>query len=200
MTRRPVTSPRATPPEIGAAEAGLVCVGQFGAPHGVRGDIRLRSFMAQPTDIVRHAASLRDASGAVITLINVRPLGTEAELMIARVAGASDRDAAARFTNRLLYLPRSVLPAPDDDEFYLADLIGLMAVDANGEKFGTIVGVPNYGAGDLLEIAPALGGRTGLLPFTKAFAPRIDLAAGRIEIAAPPDLFAAPAPADPDGD
>jgi 16S rRNA processing protein RimM len=89
-----------------------------------------------------------------------------------------------------LYLERDKLPPPDEeDEFLLADLIGLSVHNEAGETIGTIVGVPNYGGGDLLEIAPAIKSPTALLPFTKAFVPTVDIKAKRVIAALPDDFF-----------
>src|SRR3972149_2307313 len=134
--------------------ASRVCVAQIGAAHGVRGEGRLRSF---------EIASLRPAKGH----------------LVARLRGVDDRNAAKQLTNIKLFVPRERLPAPEDEEFYHADLIGLAAVDKDGNKFGTITAVHNFGAGDLLEIQPPAG-TTMLLPFTDAAVPTIDLKGGRV--------------------
>ena len=101
------------------------------------------------------------------------------------------KTVTAETLNRVrLLVPRDRLPPPgDEDEFLLADLVGLSVETAAGEAIGTVAAVPNYGGGDLLEIAPAGGGPTALLPFTKAFVPLVDVAAGRIVVDAPADLF-----------
>ena len=99
----------------------------------------------------------------------------------------SDRDAAERLTNLKLFVPRERLPPPSADEFYHADLVGLAAVSANGEAIGTVKAVHNFGAGDLLEIEPAAGGATMLLPFTEATVPAIDIAGRRIVVELPVD-------------
>jgi 16S rRNA processing protein RimM len=106
--------------------------------------------------------------------------------LVARLRGIDDRDAAERLTNIKLYVPRERLPAPADDEFYHADLVGLTAASADGTVVGTISAVQNFGAGDLLEIQPAGGGTSMFLPFTKAAVPTVDIAAGRV-IVVPPE-------------
>lgn len=167
-----------------AVVAGLILVGRFGAPQGVRGEIRIQSYTADPLALCAYAP-LTDASGTrVFALSALRSLRDT--LVVATVAGINDRDAAAALTGIALYARRELLPPPDDDdEFYVADLVGLAAVDIAGETIGTVVAVQNFGAGDLLEIAPAAGGDTLLVPFTKAFAPTLDVAGGRVTVRVP---------------
>ena len=163
-----------------------ILVGRFGAPHGVRGEVRLQSFTQDPKAIAAYGV-LQDDSGTMRFEIKaVRPL--KENLLVVRVGGIADRDAAETLTNIELYVPRSALPAPEEDEFYLADLIGAVAVDESGAPLGVVIGVPNYGAGDILEIAPHAGGDTMLLPFTKAVVPLVDLAQRRVTIIPPADV------------
>ncbi len=108
-------------------------------------------------------------------------------MIVVRVEGVTNREAAAALTGVELYARRSQLPPPDADEFYYDDLIGLAAVTAQGAAVGRVVAVLNHGAGDILEIA-AEGGETLLLPFTKAVAPEIDFAARRIVVAPPSEI------------
>jgi 16S rRNA processing protein RimM len=158
-----------------------VLVGVFGAPHGVRGEIRLKSFMQDPLSIADYGA-LSDGAGRSYDIIAARSV--KDDLLVARVKGVSDRGAAQKLTNEKLYLAREKLPPPEEDEFYCSDLIGLRAETPEGALIGTIVAVPNYGAGDILEIAPPAG-ETLLLPFTRAVVPEIDLAGGKVTVAPP---------------
>ena len=163
--------------------AGRILVGRFGAPHGVRGEIRLQSFTQEPKAIADYGP-LAAGDGRAFTLTSVRPI--KATMLVARVAGVTDRTAAEALTHVELFLDRAALPPPDEDEFYIADLIGLDAVDEGGALLGTVVAVPNYGGGDLVEVRPSTGGESLLFPFTKAVVPAIDIAARRVTIA-PPD-------------
>jgi 16S rRNA processing protein RimM len=106
-------------------------------------------------------------------------------VLVARIKGIADRNAAAALANTRLYVARAKLPKPADGEFYQADLIGLRAETANGAAFGTVKAVHNFGAGDLLEIEPAAGGATLMLPFTDVTVPAVDIAGGRIVVAPP---------------
>ena len=161
----------------------LVLVGRFGAPHGVRGELRLQSFTGDPLAIADYGP-LTDKSGQKsFTLLNLRPQGKD--MLVVRLKDVGDRDSAQALNGVELYLARDKLPAPDEDEFYLADLEGLRAETTTGDVIGRVVAVRNFGAGDILEIAPANGGDTLMYPFTKAVAPIIDLAGGRIVVEPP---------------
>lgn len=158
-----------------------VLVGVFGAPHGVRGEIRVKSYTQDPLSLADYA-SLHDAAGRAIKITAARPL--KDDLLVVRVKGVDSREAAQDLTHAKLFVARENLPPPDEDEFYCRDLIGLRAETASGEFLGTIVAVPNYGAGDILEVAPPAG-ETLLFPFLRAVVPHIDLAGGKVIIAPP---------------
>lgn len=181
----------------------LVLLGRFGAPHGVRGEIRLQSFTRDLLAIATYDG-LTDKSGArKFKLLSVRPQGKD--MLVAKVEGVDGRNGAEALNGVQLYVPRENLPAPEEDEFYIADLVGLRAETREGEALGVIVAVRNFGAGDILEIAPAqgpenlsdfsaeakrskLGAEALMLPFTKAVVPIIDLPAGRVVIAPPAEV------------
>src|ERR1043165_688703 len=110
------------------------------------------------------------------------------EMLVAGVKGVADRNAAEALTNIRLYVARAKLPKPAEDEFYYADLVGLAAETAGGAAFGTVKAVHNFGAGDLLEIEPAGGGATLLLPFTEATVPAIDIAGRKLVVVPPADV------------
>jgi 16S rRNA processing protein RimM len=160
-----------------------VLLGRLGAAHGVRGEIRLQSFTADPAAISTYGP-LFDASGQRrFVIASLRPLGKD--MFVARLQGVTDRSAAEALRGVELYVPREALPAPDEDEFYLADLEGLRAETRAGETLGVVIAVRNFGAGDILEIAPPQGGETLLLPFTKAVVPVVDVAGGRVLVEPP---------------
>ena len=114
---------------------------------------------------------------------------------MARIAGVTDRDAAAALKGTKLHVSRSALPPAPDEEFYHADLIGLEAELADGSKVGRVTAVNDYGAGTVLDIArPAsTGGGIVVVPFTRAVVPDIDLARGRLVLAPSPGLLDGPA-------
>ena len=169
----------------------MVALGEFGRAQGLKGEIRLKSYTADPADIASYGP-LSDAEGRSYVITRTRPVpGASADMLVVAVEGIRDRNAAEALNRRQLFVPRDRLPAAEDeDEFMLADLIGLAAVDETGTQIGTVIGVPNYGSGDLLDIRPSKGGPSALLPFTKAFVPKVEIAAGRIVVAPPEDLFA----------
>jgi 16S rRNA processing protein RimM len=184
---------------------GFVLVGEFGRAHSLKGEVRLKSYTADPMAIAAYGPL--HARGRSISLKNARRApGGAPDILIVQVEGVTSREAAEALNRVQLHLPRDRLPPPDEeDEFLLADLIGLPVENEAGQALGTIVDVPNYGGGDLLEIAPlragAQRGATAFLPFTKAFVPIVDIGAKRIVIAPPEDLFepARPAPQDLEG-
>src|ERR1700748_2754410 len=138
-----------------------ICLGQIGAPHGVRGEVRLYSFTADPEAINRYGP-LETEDGGVVQIESWR---AAKDHFVARLAGIADRNAAERLTNVKLYVPRERLPAPEQSEkFFFADLLGLPAVDRAGATLGTVVAVHNFGAGDLIELRPTDGRVTQLLP------------------------------------
>ena len=165
-----------------------VCLGQIGAAHGVRGEVRLRSFTSEPGAIADYGP-LQTEDGRVLEIEALRPAKDH---FVARLAGIRDRDAASALTNAKLYVPRERLPQTESaDEFYHADLIGLAAVDQTGRTLGTVVAIHNFGAGDLIEVKPPTGGSTELVPFDMTHVPEIDVAAGRIVVHPPEGMFKA---------
>ena len=156
-----------------------ICLGQIGAAHGVRGEVRLYSFTAEPEAIAGYGP-LETEDGRVVQIESLR---RAKDHFVAKFAGVADRSAAEQLTNIKLYVSRDRLPPVEDDEtFYHADLIGLSAVTPDGAALGTVTAVHNFGAGDLVEIKPADGGEPLLVPFTDAAVPEIDIAAGRIVV------------------
>lgn len=165
--------------------ADRILLGIVGAPHGTRGEVRIKSFTEDPAGLAAYGQVETD-DGRMFTVLSVRPAK---EVVIARLSGIDDRTEAEALKNRALFVPRDRLPAPDDAEtFYQADLMGLVVVDAAGAHLGTVKAVLNYGAGDLLEVAPPRG-PTVLVPFTRQFVPEVDIAGRRIVAAPAPGLF-----------
>jgi 16S rRNA processing protein RimM len=161
------------------AAGARVCVGQIGAPHGVRGEVRLRSFTAEP-DAIAGYGPLETEDGRVFEIESLRPAKDH---FVATLSGIGDRDAAEKLATLKLYVPRERLPALiEADEFYHADLIGLAVVNKAGEQLGTVLAVHNFGAGDLIEVRLAAGGKTEMIAFNERNVPSVDIAAGRIVI------------------
>ena len=174
-----------------------ICVAQIGAPHGVRGEVKLWPYTADPQS-VQDYGPLETEDGSA--RFEIEALRAAKDHLVVRLKGVNDRNAAARLTNTKLYVPRERLPATEaDDEFYHADLIDLAVVDADGNALGNVAAVHNFGAGDLIEIKPIQGAMTVLLPFTEATVPAVDLAGKRIVVDAAAFASAA-APGEPEPD
>lgn len=169
-----------------------MCVGVITGAQGVRGAVRLKTFTAEPKDIVSYGP-LEDESGE--RRLKLRLTGSAKGVLIGKLAGIEDRDRAEALRGLRLYVPYSALPAPGEDEYYHADLIGLQAVLPDATILGRVRAVHDFGAGDTLEIDRAQG-QPVVVPFTRAVVPVVDIAGGRLVIDPPPGLLA-PVEAEP---
>ena len=158
-----------------------LCVARIGAAHGVRGAVKLWTFTEDPL-AVKHYGPLTTKDGA--RQFEVTHVREAKDHLVATLKGIATREDAERLNGLELYIARDKLPETDEDEYYHADLIGLAAVNAADEPLGRVVAIHNFGAGDIIEIAPAKGA-TMLLPFTNAVVPTVDLAGGRVVIELP---------------
>jgi 16S rRNA processing protein RimM len=164
--------------------AAPICVARIGAPHGVRGAVKLWTFTEDPL-AVRHYGPLLTKDGArQFEVTHVREAKGH---LVATLKGIATREEAERLNGVELYVARERLPDTSADEFYHADLIGLAAVDAAGEPLGRVIAIHNFGAGDIIEVAPP-NGATMLLPFTNAVVPMVDLEGGRVVIELPDEI------------
>lgn len=160
-----------------------VCVGAIAGSFGVRGEVRLKSFCADPAAIADYAP-LTDEAGT--RSFEVTLTGQVKNGLSARLSGIRTKEDADALRGVRLFADRNRLPAPEEDEYYHADLIGLTVLDTGGAELGTVRAILNHGASDLLEIhGPRLKSPV-LLPFTRAAVPTVDVAGGRI-IADPPE-------------
>ncbi|HDR27531.1 ribosome maturation factor RimM [Rhodovulum sp.] len=160
-----------------------VCVGVIGGSFGVRGEVRLKSFCAEPESIADYGPLFTEDGKRSFAVTLTRPVKGG---FAARLTGIATKEQADALKGVRLHADRAALPALPDDEFYHADLIGLEVLDTGGKVLGRVRAVHDHGAGDLLEIhGPGLTS-TVLLPFTAACVPTVDLAAGRL-IADPPE-------------
>lgn len=160
----------------------LICVGAIAGAFGVTGEVRLKSFCAEPQDIAGYGPLVTEDGARAFTVRITRPVK---EGLAARLSGVTTREEAAALKGTRLCVPRARLPEPGADEFYHADLIGLSVVDTAGAVLGQVRAVYDFGAGDVIEIDLG-GGKSVMIPFTRAVVPEIDLAAGRI-VADPPE-------------
>ena len=164
----------------------LVCLAEVLAPHGVRGLLRLRCHTEVPEDVAAYGPLVDERGRRYRTTVHGRHKGG----LLVALDGIGDRDAAEALKGARLSVHRSALPAPAADEFYHADLIGLRVERTDGSHWGELRAVHNFGAGDVLEVAPAAGGPTVLLPFDRESVPTVDLADGRLVVADLPGLLA----------
>lgn len=162
----------------------LVCVARIGAAHGVRGAVKLWTFTEDPFAIRRYGPLLSKDGKRQFEVATAREAKDH---LVATFTGVTTRDEAERLNGIELYVPRDKLPATDADEYYHTDLIGLAAVTTDGEALGRVLAIHNFGAGDIIEIAPLMG-TTLLLPFSKAVVPEVDIAGGRVVIALPQEI------------
>jgi 16S rRNA processing protein RimM len=180
----------ASPAGSDHASAGprLTLVARIGAAHGIRGEVRVKAFTQNPAELAGYGP-LASADGRSFAIDAARPAaGTSPDMLVVQFRGIGTRNAAEALNGLELFVPRERLGQPDADEYFHADLIGLDAVTISGETLGTVIRVENYGAGDLLEIAPRRG-ETLLVPFTRLVVPEVDLAGGRVVIDPPPGLL-----------
>ena len=161
-------------------------LGVITGAHGVRGEVKVKAFTAEPRALMRYGV-LADESGARSFELTVR--GTARDLVIARIAGVETRNDAEALKGVKLFVARDKLPKPKRGEVYIADLVGLQAVSPEGVAIGRVTQVLNYGAGDVLEIERP-GSESLLLPFAAPMVGEVDVAAGRIIVAQPTEIEA----------
>jgi 16S rRNA processing protein RimM len=164
--------------------AAKICIARIGAAHGVRGAVKLWTFTEDPLAVMQYGALATQDGARSFEVATAREAKGH---LVATLKGIATREDAERLNGVELYVAREKLPATDDDEYYHADLIGLAAVDAADQPLGRVIAIHNFGAGDIIEIAPSHG-PTMLLSFTNAVVPSVDLAAGRVVIELPAEI------------
>ena len=161
-----------------------ICIARIGAAHGVRGAVKLWPFTEDPLAVMDYGPLLTNDGARQFEVTHARPAKDH---LVATLKGVATREDAERLNGIELYIAREKLPATDENEYYHADLIGLAAVNAAHEPLGRVLAIHNFGAGDIIEIAPPQGA-TLLLPFTNAVVPTVDLANGRVVIELPDEI------------
>ncbi|MGA7994859.1 MAG: ribosome maturation factor RimM [Bradyrhizobium sp.] len=164
--------------------AAPICVARIGAAHGVRGAVKLWTFTEDPFAVKAYGPLTTKDGARQFEVTSAREAKGH---LVATLKGVATREEAERLNGIELYVAREKLPDTDADEYYHADLIGLAAVNAANEPLGRVIAIHNFGAGDIIEIAPP-GGTTVLLPFTNAVVPSVDVAGGRVVIELPPEI------------
>jgi 16S rRNA processing protein RimM len=164
--------------------AAPICVARIGAAHGVRGAVKLWTFTEDPFAVKAYGPLMTKDGARQFEVTSAREAKGH---LVATLKGVATREEAERLNGVELYVAREKLPDTEADEYYHADLIGLAAVNAANEPLGKVIAIHNFGAGDIIEIAPP-GGTTMLLPFTNAVVPTVDVAGGRVVIELPPEI------------
>ena len=164
--------------------AAPICVARIGAAHGVRGAVKLWTFTEDPLAVQSYGPLMTKDGTRHFEIAGVR---AAKDHLVATFKGVATRNDAEKLNGIELYVPREKLPETDDGEYYYADLIGLAAVNAADEPIGRVIAIHNFGAGDIIEIAPPKGA-TMLLPFTNAVVPTVDIEAGRVVIELPQEI------------
>jgi 16S rRNA processing protein RimM len=161
-----------------------VCVARIGAAHGVRGAVKLWTFTEDPFAVKAYGPLWTKDDARHLELTSAREAKDH---LVATFKGIETREDAERLNGVELYVARDQLPVTEDDEYYHADLIGLAAVTTSDEPLGRVIAIHNFGAGDIIEIAPP-SGTTLLLPFTNAVVPTVDISGGRVVIELPKEV------------
>jgi 16S rRNA processing protein RimM len=164
--------------------AAPICVARIGAAHGVRGEVKLWTFTEDPLAVKRYGPLATKDGARQFEVTQAREAKGH---LVATLKGIATREDAERLNGLELYIAREKLPATDEDEYYHADLIGLAAVTPANEPLGRVIAIHNFGAGDIIEIAP-VNGATMLLPFTNAIVPSVDLKGERVVIQLPEEI------------
>ena len=167
------------------AQDKLIQVGQVAGGFGVRGEVRVTAYTADPMALLAYRDLLRADGSAGLTLLSARP---DKNGVVGRAKEIATKEQADAMRGLKLFIPRYRLPEPDEDEFYLTDLVGVEAREPDGAVLGTVKSVQNFGASDMLEIAPAAGGPTWYLPFTKDAVPELHLADGWVLAVRPNEI------------
>ncbi len=165
----------------------MIAVGRVAGAFGVRGEVRITAFTEEPLALARFRELKRQDGSPGLTVLSARDAKGG---IVCRCQGVETKEQADALRGLRLFIPREALPAPEDDEFYLADLIGLSVINAEGETLGAIKSVQDFGTGDILEITPAAGGPTWYLAFTRETVPTVDIAGGRVVVVIPTEVVA----------
>lgn len=163
----------------------LVLVGQVGGAFGVRGEVRITAFTQDAMNLMDYQPLLKADGKPAITLLSARP---DKAGIVAKVKEIATKEEADAMRGQKLFVPRDRLPEPDEDEFYLTDLVGLEARDGEDVVIGKVKSVQNFGASDMLEISPREGGATWYLPFTRDCVPDLKIADGWLRAIKPTEV------------
>jgi 16S rRNA processing protein RimM len=167
------------------ASENLILVGHVAGGFGVRGEVKITAYTADPLALTAYGPLLRADGTHALTVLTARPTK---DGIVGRVKEVETKEQADALRNLKLHVPRDRFPEPEEDEFYLADLVGLEVRDPAGERLGTVRTVQNFGAGDMLEITPTTGGPTWFVPFTREAVPDLHIADGWLLVVRPEEV------------
>ncbi len=163
---------------------GAVLVGVVVGAHGIKGELNVKTFTEAPESLAAYGpVALSDGRRFTVTRLK----RAKGDIVIVNLEGVADRDAAEALKGQRLFVPRTALPEPEDDEIYHVDLVGLAVEDESGKALGSVRGVHNFGAGDVMEVEDEKGD-VSFLPFTKAVVPVVDLAQKRVVVRPPGEV------------
>ncbi len=163
----------------------LLLMGVIVGVHGIRGEVKIKTFSETPETLAAYGA-LESKSGGTFRIKRHR---VSKGVLVAKLIGVNDRNAAEALKGTELYLARGKLPKlEDENEFYHADLVGLAAETPDGTVLGRVIALQNFGAGDMVEIGPEEGGETLFVPFTLEAVPDVSLELGRIVVVRPEEI------------
>lgn len=163
----------------------LIAVGRVAGAFGVRGEVRIAAFTEDPLALGRYRALKRQDGSPALVILSAREAKGG---VVARCEGVESKEQADALRGLRLFVSRDSLPEPDEDEFYLADLIGVAVLTPEGERIGKVKSVQDFGAGDILEITPEEGGPTWYLPFTREAVPEVRIAQGELVAVRPTEV------------
>lgn len=168
-----------------AGDDRLILVGQVAGGFGVKGEVRITAYTADPLALTAYGPLLRADGSPGLTLTSAR---ADKNGVVGRAREIATKEEADALRGLKLHVPRDRFPEPDEDEFYLADLVGVEARAPDDAVLGVVKSVQNFGASDMLEIAPAAGGPTWYLPFTREAVPELHLTAGWLRAVRPVEV------------
>ena len=171
---------------MGRGEEGWVLIGVVGAPKGVGGAVRITTYTGEPAAVAAYGPVYAGPGGRALKL-TVKEKARRG--VVVTIEGVEDRNAAEALRGTKLYVPRTALPEPQEDEYYYCELIGLRVETSDGRALGEVRALYNFGAGDIVEVARGRGRATVMLPFTRAVVPVVDIAGRRLVVAPPPGLI-----------
>lgn len=161
----------------------LIPVGQIVNVHGIKGEVKIKPYLNEPS-LMASFDSMTDKTGSKVFEISESRI--HKDLILARLKGVMDRNTAETLKGVTLYVPKEMLPESGDDEYYYHDLIGLNVMQ-NGQLYGVVKSVENYGAGDILDIETTTG-KIMSFSFTDATFPRVDVAGKTIDFIMPTNV------------